>query len=107
MLILYNLKNEGHSKGVSLDKLHTEESLNQEELLAYYNTNKNIKHIMNKEIAKELNLNNSAKLYSNKEREGNFNNEEFKVKEAIPTSDHTATDNGKNTGKLAAYFLLY
>jgi len=64
---------------------------------------------MNKEIAKELNdkANYIAELYSKKNREGNYNNEDFKVKEAIPTSDHTATViMEKNTGKLAAYFFI-
>jgi len=68
------------------------------------------KHIMNKEIAKKLNdkANYIAELYSKKDREGNYNNENFKVKEAIPTSDHTATViMEKNTGKLAAYFFYY
>ena len=65
---------------------------------------------MNKEIAKELNdkANYIAELYSKKNREGNYNNEDFKVKEAIPTSDHTATViMKKNTGKLAAFFFYY
>ena len=35
----------------TFDKLYTEESLNEEEILAYYKYEaKNIKHIMNKEI---------------------------------------------------------
>lgn len=65
---------------------------------------------MNKIIAKELD--NSAKKaaenFSRNDREGNINNESFELKEAIPTSDHTATVIfKKNTGKLAAFFFYY
>ena len=65
---------------------------------------------MNKEIAKELSnfANEIADRYSNKNRQGNYNNETFKLKEIIPTSDHTATVIfQKDTGKLANFFFYY
>ena len=65
---------------------------------------------MNKEIAKELKsfVNHIANRYSKKDREGNFNNEEFKVDEIIPTSDHTAVVYfKKNTGKYGLAFFYY
>jgi len=65
---------------------------------------------MNKNVAIELD--NYAKkvcsMYSKKDREGNFNNEEFFISEIIPTSDHTATVIfRKDTGKLAAFLFYY
>jgi hypothetical protein len=65
---------------------------------------------MNKEIAKELDefAQNIAKRYSFKNREGNFNSEDFKVKEIIPMSEHTASVIfEKNTGKVACFFFYY
>jgi len=65
---------------------------------------------MNKTIAKELNdfAIEVEKRYSRKDREGNYNNEDFKIAEIIPTSDHTATIIfKKNTGKLAAFLFYY
>jgi hypothetical protein len=65
---------------------------------------------MNKEIAKELDLfaNNVCNRYSQKNREGNYNEETFQIAEIIPTSDHTATVIfKKNTGKLAAFLFYY
>lgn len=65
---------------------------------------------MNKEIAKELQnyVNILQKRYSSPNREGNVNKESFKVKEVIPTSDHTATLLfEKSSGKLAAFFCYY
>ena len=65
---------------------------------------------MNKNLAKELQIKvkSIADLYSNKQREGNYNKEDFIVKEIIPTSDHTATVIfKKNTGKQAAFFFYY
>jgi hypothetical protein len=65
---------------------------------------------MNKDVAKALDIF-SQRLefrYSNNEREGNYNNESFKIKEIIPTSDHTATlIFKKSSGKLAAFFCYY
>lgn len=65
---------------------------------------------MNKTIANELAdfANNLAYRYSRKDREGNFNQESFKVVEINPTSDHTAVlIFQKNTGKQAAFFCYY
>lgn len=65
---------------------------------------------MNKTIAIELNeyANKVCDRYSNKNREGNYNNESFNIEEIIPTSDHTATVIfKKNTGKLAAFLFYY
>ena len=65
---------------------------------------------MNKQIAIELNnyVKDIESRYSRKDREGNFNNESFHVKEIIPTSDLTAcVIFKKNTGKEAAFFFYY
>ena len=65
---------------------------------------------MNKEIAKELKsfIKHSANRYSNKDREGNYNNEKFVISEIIPTSDNTAVVYfKKNTGKVAVGFFYY
>ncbi len=46
---------------------------------------------MNKEIAKELQnyAHEVCNRYSRTDREGNYNKESFKIREIIPTSDHT------------------
>ena len=65
---------------------------------------------MNKQIANELKdfSEDIARRFSNKEREGNFNNETFEVEEVIPTSDHTAVINfKKNSGKIGVAFCYY
>ena len=65
---------------------------------------------MNKNLAIELEnfVNEIEKRYSKKDREGNFNNERFKLKEIIPTSDHTATViYEKSSTKLACFFFYY
>ena len=65
---------------------------------------------MNKQIAKELNefSETIAKRFSRTDREGNVNNETFRVEEIIPTSDHTAIINfKKNTGKIGVAFCYY
>lgn len=65
---------------------------------------------MNKQVAKELDkfVKDIEFRYSRKDREGNFNNESFYVKEIIPTSDLTAcVIFKKNTGKEAAFFFYY
>ena len=65
---------------------------------------------MNKQIANELKdfAEDIARRFSNKEREGNFNNETFEVEEVIPTSDHTAVINfKKNSGKIGVAFCYY
>ncbi len=65
---------------------------------------------MKKEIAKELNeyVEIVAKCYSNTNREMNFNNETFKVKKIMPSSDHTATVYFvKSSGKIGAAFFYY
>jgi hypothetical protein len=65
---------------------------------------------MNKAIAKELDdfAQGIATRYSQKGREGNFNGEDFKVKEIIPMSEHTASVIfKKNTGKVACFFFYY
>jgi len=65
---------------------------------------------MKKEIAKELNKFSKeiAKRFSYTNREGNKNNESFKVEEVIPTSDHTAVINfKKSTGKIVVAFCYY
>ena len=48
---------------------------------------------MNKSLVKELKVKaeSTADKFSISKREGNFNNEIFKVLEIIPMSDHTAT----------------
>ena len=65
---------------------------------------------MQKEIAKELKtfVNHIAKIYSNTDREGNYNNESFQIEEIIPTSDHTAVAYfKKNSGKIGIAFFYY
>ena len=65
---------------------------------------------MNKQIANELKdfAEDIARRFSNKEREGNFNNETFEVEEVIPTSDHNAVINfKKNSGKIGVAFCYY
>ncbi len=65
---------------------------------------------MNKQIANELKdfAEDIARRFSNKEREGNFNNETFEVEEVIPTSDHTAVINfKKNSGKIGVASCYY
>ena len=56
---------------------------------------------MNKELATKLNEKALliAERFSKNNREGNVNNENFEIKEIIPTSDHTAIVYfKKNTG---------
>jgi len=65
---------------------------------------------MNKLIAKELNefANTVAERFSQKDREGNYNKEDFKVYEVIPTSDQTAVVFfKKSTKKLGMGFFYY
>lgn len=64
---------------------------------------------MNKEIAKELHdyAHQVCARFSRKDREGNFNNETFTIKEIIPTSDHSATVMMQKDGKKLAAFLFY
>lgn len=65
---------------------------------------------MNKTIAQELDayVQTIADRYSQKNREGNFNNESFALDEIIPMTDVTATVIfKKNTGKQAAFFFYY
>lgn len=65
---------------------------------------------MNKQIAIELNefAETIAKRFSRTDREGNVNNESFRVEEIIPTSDHTAVINfKKSTGKIGVAFCYY
>ena len=65
---------------------------------------------MNKTIALELQkfAEEIAERFSRKDREGNYNNEDFKVKEIIPMSDHTAVINfKKTTGKIGVAFCYY
>lgn len=65
---------------------------------------------MNKEIAQELkkSVEEVAKRFSRKDREGNFNEETFEVDEIVPTSDHTAVVRfKKNTGKIGLAFFYY
>lgn len=65
---------------------------------------------MNKSIAQELSeyVQTIAERYSQKSREGNFNNETFELDEIIPMTDVTATVVfKKNTGKQAAFFFYY
>lgn len=64
---------------------------------------------MNKSLVQELKKE-SEKVADNfsKKREGNFNNELFKVEEIIPMTDHTAAVIfKKNTGKSAVAFFYY
>lgn len=66
--------------------------------------------VMNKKIALELNemAHIVAKRFSRNDREQNFNNENFKVDEIIPMSDHTAcVYYKKNTDKIGAAFFYY
>lgn len=65
---------------------------------------------MNKQIAQELDVfvNEIAQRFSHGDREMNFNNETFTVKEIVPLSDHTAAVvYSKNTGKDAIIFCYY
>lgn len=65
---------------------------------------------MKKTMAKELDdfVKKVQWRYSQKEREGNINNELFNIKEIIPTSDSTACVMfKKSSGKLAAFFFYY
>ena len=65
---------------------------------------------MQKTIAKELQqfAEEIAARYSRTDREGNVNNESFKVQEVIPMSDHTAVINFvKSTGKIGVAFCYY
>lgn len=65
---------------------------------------------MNKQIANELNdfVKVVADRFSRKDREGNYNNEDFKVSEVVPTSDHTAVVIfKKTTGKEGLAFFYY
>ena len=65
---------------------------------------------MNKTLVKELKAKaeDEADKFSIKNREGNYNNEIFKVVEVIPMSDHTASVIfKKNTGKKAGFFFYY
>lgn len=65
---------------------------------------------MNKNIAIELKefVTVVATRFSRKDREGNFNNEDFAVEKVIPTSDHTAVVRfKKNTGKVGLAFFYY
>ena len=65
---------------------------------------------MQKDIAKELHtfVLEVAKRFSRKDREGNYNQEEFSVDAIIPTSDHTAVVRfQKNTGKIGLAFFYY
>mgnify|MGYP003133193238 CR=1 FL=1 len=49
-----------------------------------------------------------AQRFSKKDREGNYNKEDFKVYEVIPTSDHTAVVFfKKSTKKLGMGFFYY
>ena len=65
---------------------------------------------MNNTLVKELKAKaeDVADKFSIKNREGNYNNEIFKVVEVIPMSDHTASVIfKKNTGKKAVFFFYY
>ena len=65
---------------------------------------------MKKELALELKsfAFEVEKRFSYKNRDGNFNNETFKISEIIPTSDHTASVIfKKDSGKLACFFFYY
>lgn len=65
---------------------------------------------MNKQVAKELKefVNTVKNRYSRTDREGNYQNETFRIKEVIPTSDHTATVIfEKDSNKLACFFFYY
>ena len=65
---------------------------------------------MNKQVARELKefVDVVASRFSRKDREGNFNKEDFRVELIIPTSDHTAVVRfKKNTGKIGLGFFYY
>ena len=65
---------------------------------------------MNKTIALELSkfAEVIAERFSHKDRKENYNNEDFKVEEIIPMSDHTAVINfKKTTGKIGVAFCYY
>ena len=65
---------------------------------------------MNKQIARELSefVDIVASRFSRKDREGNYNKEDFGVDSIIPTSDHTAVVRfKKNTGKIGLGFFYY
>jgi len=65
---------------------------------------------MKKQTAVELNefANDVARRFSKTNREQNWQNETFTIKEIIPTSDHTAcVVFKKDSGKLAAFFFYY
>ena len=65
---------------------------------------------MNKQLVKDLTefAEQVAKRYSQTEREGNVNNEQFAIVEVIPMSEHAATViYEKTTGKQAAFFFYY
>ena len=65
---------------------------------------------MNKAIAIELQkfAEVIAERFSHKDRKENYNNEDFKVEEIIPMSDHTAVINfKKTTGKIGVAFCYY
>jgi hypothetical protein len=64
--------------------------------------NKNIAIKLKKEAEKV------AIRFSNKDREGNFNNEDFKIDKIIPLSDHSAVVNyKKSSGKIGCAFFYY
>ena len=65
---------------------------------------------MNKQLVKDLTefAKEVAKRYSQTEREGNPNGEQFAIVEVIPMSEHAATViYEKTTGKQAAFFFYY
>jgi len=65
---------------------------------------------MNKAIAKELKdfVVEVARRFSRKDREGNYNQEDFMVEQVIPTSDHTAVVRFvKSSGKVGLAFFYY
>lgn len=62
---------------------------------------------MNKQLAQSLKkkAEQIAVLYSNKDRQNNFNNETFEVDQIIPMGEHTASViYKKNTGKRGCFF---
>lgn len=65
---------------------------------------------MNKQVAKDLHdyVLIVARRYSNKNRSGNYNQEDFAIDAIIPTSDHTAVVRfKKSTGKIGLAFFYY
>ena len=65
---------------------------------------------MNKQLVKDLTefAKEVAKRYSQTEREGNPNGEQFAIVEVIPMSEHAATViYEKTTGKQEAFFFYY